>query len=431
MFKLLKTSIKSKARLGILKTAHGVIETPFFMPCATQGAVKTVSAEEIKKLGARILLANTYHLMLQPGEKLVKRAGGLHKFMDWQKPLLTDSGGFQVFSLAGGKKKNGQNLVKLTRNGVRFKSYIDGKEHYLTPEKALKIQADLGVDIAVCLDVCVKLPAGKEDLENAVELTTYWAKKTKNYFEKHYMQTVRKPSFCHSRPLRRSFSEASASGNPGEIQLTPGFPIGLRPSGMTEYKFFGQSPFLLFAVIQGGLDKKLRLQSLAGLKEIGWDGYNIGGLSVGETAEEMYGVLDYLVPEMPENKPRYLMGVGYPENIVEAVKRGVDMFDCVIPTREGRHGKLFLWKRNPKSQIPNPKTFYQSININRSKFAKNFSLINENSKIPELRQCSLSYLHHLFKIKEPLGARLASLNNLEFYLDLMKSIKYNINNNKL
>jgi queuine tRNA-ribosyltransferase len=389
MFKLLKTSIKSKARLGILKTNHGSIETPFFMPCATQGAVKTVSAEEIKKLGARILLANTYHLMLQPGEKLIKRAGGLHKFINWQKPILTDSGGFQVFSLSGAKSKSGQNLVNLTQNGVRFKSYIDGKEHYLTPEKALKIQADLGVDIAVCLDVCVKLPASKEVLKNSVELTTYWAKKTKNYHKKLFLNAA--------------------------------------------------APPLLFAVIQGGLNKKLRLQSLAELKEIGWDGYNIGGLSVGETAEEMYKVLDYLVPEMPEDKPRYLMGVGYPENIIAAVRRGVDMFDCVIPTREGRHGRIFLWK-NSKFSIFNfqfskkPKTknnFYYTINVNRSKFANDFSPINENSKIPELRQCSLSYLHHLFKVKEPLGARLASLNNLEFYLDLMKGIKYNINNNKL
>ncbi|MBU4347609.1 tRNA guanosine(34) transglycosylase Tgt [Patescibacteria group bacterium] len=392
MFKLVKTSVKSKARLGILKTKHGSVETPFFMPCATQGAVKTISAPEMRKLKAPILLANTYHLMLQPGEKLIKRAGGLHKFMDWQKPILTDSGGFQVFSLAGGKKKNGQNLVKLTQNGVRFKSYIDGKEHYLTPEKALKIQADLGVDIAVALDVCVKLPAGKEDLKNAVELTTYWAEKTKNYHKKLFLNA------------------ATAGVGP-----------------------------LLFAVIQGGLDKKLRLKSLRELTNIGWDGYNIGGLSVGETAEEMYKVLDYLVPEMPENRPRYLMGVGYPENIVEAVKRGVDMFDCVIPTREGRHGRIFLWKNSKfsifnfqfskKSKTKN--NFYYTINVNRSKFANDFSPINENSKIPELRQCSLSYLHHLFKIKEPLGARLASLNNLEFYLDLMKSIKYNINNNKL
>lgn len=384
MFTLLKTSKKSGARLGRLKTNHGSVETPFFMPCATQGAVKTVSAEEMKKLGARILLANTYHLMLQPGEKLIKQAGGLHKFMGWDKPLLTDSGGFQVFSLSGGKKKNGQNLVKLTRNGARFKSYIDGKEHYLTPEKALKIQADLGVDIAVALDVCVKLPAKKEDLENAVELTTYWAEKTKKYFKKRYINR----------------------------------------------------PFLLFAVIQGGLDKKLRLKSLRELANIGWDGYNIGGLSVGETAEEMYKVLDALVPEMPADKPRYLMGVGYPENIIEAVRRGVDMFDCVIPTREGRHGRLFLWNKNqPRADnfqfSKNKNKFYHTINVNRSKFARDFSPINENSKIPELRRCSLSYLRHLFKIKEPLGARLASLNNLEFYLDLMESIKYNINNNKL
>ena len=419
MFEIIKKSKKSRARLGRLKTAHGSIKTPFFMPCATQGAVKTVSVQEMKKLGAQVLLANTYHLMLQPGEKLVNKAGGLHKFINWRKPILTDSGGFQIFSLAGTKNKSGQSLVKLTRNGVKFKSYVDGKEYYLTPEKALKIQMDLGVDIAVCLDECVKLPAKKDDLKKAVELTAYWAKKTKNYYKR----------------------------------------------GETSLKRFR----LLFAVIQGGLNKELRLKSLADLVKIGFDGYNIGGLSVGETAEEMYIVLDYLCPQIPKDKPRYLMGVGYPEQIVEAVKRGVDMFDCVIPTREGRHGRLFLWKRNPKSQAPQPEAdppleennksplqrdpalkvnnkeagqipnfksqipnnFYQTININRAKFKKDFLAINENSKLAELREYSLAYLHHLFKIKEPLGQRLASLNNLEFYIDLMERIRYAVRNNKL
>ena len=423
MFEIIKKSKKSKARLGKLKTAHGSIRTPFFMPCATQGAVKTVSVQEMKKLGAQVLLANTYHLMLQPGEKLVNKAGGLHNFINWHKPILTDSGGFQIFSLAGrkgrrnvdvspsfaAKNKSGQSLVKLTRNGVKFKSYVDGREHYLTPEKALKIQMDLAVDIAVCLDECVKLPAKKEYIEQSVALTSYWAKKTLNYYKK----------LKHKKPL-------------------------------------------LFCVIQGGLNKELRLKSLKDLAEIGclakgglppeadelrvqasgWDGYNIGGLSVGETPEEMYAVLDYLCPQIPKDKPRYLMGVGYPEQIVEAVKRGVDMFDCVIPTREGRHGRLFLWKRNPKSQIPNnkqipnfksqiPNNFYQTININRAKFKKDFLAINENSKLAELREYSLAYLHHLFKIKEPLGQRLASLNNLEFYLDLMEKIRYCIKTGKL
>ena len=398
MFKIVKKSKKSDARIGVLKTARGNIRTPFFMPCATQGAVKTVSVQEMEKLGAQVLLANTYHLMLQPGEKLASKAGGLHKFINWHKPILTDSGGFQIFSLAGRKgrrnagvspsfavkNKSGQSLVKLTRNGVKFQSYVDGREYYLTPEKVLKIQMDLAVDIAVCLDECVKLPAKKEYIEQSVALTSYWAKKTLNYYKK----------------LR------------------------------------GKKP-LLFCVIQGGLNKELRLKSLADLIKIGFDGYNIGGLSVGETPEEMYTVLDYLCPQMPEDKPRYLMGVGYPEQIVEAVKRGVDMFDCVIPTREGRHGRLFCPHPQPLSHSccrgrgELGRGFYKTININRAKFKKDFLPINPNSKLPELREYSLAYLHHLFKIKEPLGQRLASLNNLEFYLDLMEKIRYCIKTGKL
>jgi len=374
MFKIIKKSKKSQARLGKLKTAHGSINTPFFMPVATQGAAKHITSSELRKLGASIILANTYHLMLRPGEKLVKKAGGLHRFINWRKPILTDSGGFQVFSLANKKKKSGQSLVKLTKNGVKFKSYIDGREYYLTPEKALKIQADLGVDIAVCLDVCAALPAKKGFLEEAVQMTTSWAKKTKNYYQKY----KKKP--------------------------------------------------LLFAVIQGGLNRELRLESLRALVNIDFAGYNIGGLSVGETAAEMFRVLNYLVPRMPENKPRYLMGVGYPKQIVRAVQQGIDMFDCVIPTREGRHGRIFLWK-NSKFQIPN--NFYQAVNINQSKFAKDLSPINKQSKLPELREYSKAYLHYLFKINEPLGQRLASLNNLEFYLDLMQKIRQSISRGEI
>lgn len=373
MFKIIKKSNKSQARLGVLKTAHGSIKTPFFMPCATQGAVKHVSTKEVGKIGAEILLANTYHLMLKPGEKIIKQAGGLHDFMNWQKPILTDSGGFQIFSLSGNKSKSGKSLVKLEKDGVKFKSYIDGKEYYLTPEKALKIQIDLGVDIAVCLDVCPALPAKKEDLKKAVELTSYWAKKTKNFYNKTK----------------------------------------------------GKKP-LVFCVIQGGLDKKLRMKSLKDLIKIGWDGYNIGGLSVGESSADMYKVLDYLVPEMPENKPRYLMGVGYPENIVEAVKRGVDMFDCVIPTREGRHGRLFTSPPSPPLLSKERGLGGEVININRAKFEKDFSPINPDSKLPELRGYSKAYLHYLFKINEPLGRRLASLHNLEFYFKLMNNIRIGI-----
>ena len=267
MFKIIKKSKKSRARLGQLKTAHGSVKTPFFMPCATQGVLKTISIQEIKRLNAQILLSNTYHLMLRPGEKLIKKSKGLHKFMNWDKPILTDSGGFQIFSLAGTKNKFGKGLVKLTKNGVKFRSYIDGKEFYLTPEKALKIQMDLGVDIAVALDVCSALPSSKEDIKDAVKLTSYWAKK-----------------------IFKNYAKILKTSNNGGIPL-------------------------LFPVIQGGLNKGLRFKSLSDIIKInsreddcGWGGYNIGGLSVGETAEEMYKVLDYLCPEIPEDKPRYLMG---------------------------------------------------------------------------------------------------------------------------
>ena len=372
MFKITKKSKISNARTGVLITKNGKIKTPFFMPVATQGTIKHASSIDIKKIKAQILLSNTYHLMLRPGEKYIKKFGGLHKFMNWDGPILTDSGGFQIFSLANHKNKTGKSLVKIFKDGVKFKSYIDGSKFYLTPEKAFQIQSDLGVDIAVCLDECVALPAEKKYIEKSIELTTYWAKKTKNYYKK----------IKNKKPL-------------------------------------------LFAVIQGGLDKKLRLKSLKNLTDIGFDGYNIGGLSVGETANEMYKVLDYLCPKIPENKTRYLMGVGYPENIIEAVKRGVDMFDCVIPTREGRHGRLFLEKNNKL------KNFHTTINIANSKFTKDKTPINRNSKIPELKKLSKAYLHYLFKIKEPLGQRLATLNNIEFYINLMTNIRKKIKENKI
>ncbi|PLX20740.1 tRNA guanosine(34) transglycosylase Tgt [Candidatus Parcubacteria bacterium] len=374
-FKVTKKSKKSAARTANLKTDHGVLKTPFFMPVATQGTIKHVHTDEMRRLKSQILLSNTYHLMLRPGEKHIKKAGGLHTFMNWDKPILTDSGGFQVFSLADTKNKTGESLVKLHRDGVSFKSYIDGRKYDLTPEKAFQIQKDLGVDMAVCLDECISLPAKKGYIEKSVDMTTEWAKKTK----KKYLKTK------------------------------------------------GKKP-LLHAVIQGGLEKDLRLKSLDDLVEIGFDGYNIGGLSVGEDPNDMYKVLDYLVPEMPEDKPRYLMGVGYPENILYAVKQGVDMFDCVIPTREGRHGRLFMWRGKPNLA---KKDFYKTENIKSAKFASDFSPINKDSRLPELRKLTKAYLYYLIKIKEPLGQRLATLNNLEFYLDFMEEVRNNIKDSKI
>ncbi len=381
MFTVIKNSANSRARRGRLTTAHGILPTPFFMPVATQGTIKFASAEDIRRLGSPVLLANTYHLMLRPGEKTVKKMGGLHAFMDWQGAILTDSGGFQVFSLASGKTKSGKSLVKLSKKGVEFLSYVDGSKHFLTPERSLQIQIDLGVDIAVVLDECVSLPAQRSYLEHSVALTTEWAERTSKYIK----------------------------------------------------KIKGKKP-LVFAVVQGGIEKDLRLQSAKELSALNFDGYNIGGLAVGESAQEMYQVLDYTVEALPANKPRYLMGVGYPENIIEAVKRGVDIFDCVIPTREGRHGRLFFYKEDTVKKIAQllktkkvaDHSFYETATITNAQFQFDKRVINSESKIPELRKLSRAYLHYLFKINEPLGKRLATLNNLEFYGRFMDSLRKNI-----
>lgn len=378
MYKLLHRSRYSKARRGVLKTAHGQLPTPFFMPVATQGTVKYVSTDDVRTLGFPIILSNTYHLMLRPGEKQVKRLGGLHSFMNWQGAILTDSGGFQVFSLASNRTKTGKSLVRLSRKGVEFKSYIDGSSHMLTPERSLQIQTDLGVDIAVCLDECVALPTTRKYLEHSVNLTTDWAQRTKVYLE----------------------------------------------------KMKGRKP-LVFAVVQGGTEKDLRLRSAKELVELDFDGYNIGGLAVGESITEMYRVLDYTLPALPYNKPRYLMGVGYPENIIEGVKRGIDMFDCVIPTREGRHGRLFGQKKQSSDNIKKllrskkqaTSSFYETMTITNQRFKNDRRMINPASVFPELRNFSRAYLHYLFKINEPLGQRLATLNNLEYYHYLLAIIR--------
>jgi queuine tRNA-ribosyltransferase len=371
MFNVIKT--KNKARRGELKTRKGLIQTPFFMPIATKGAVKTLSSRDIRDLDPEIILSNTYHLMLRPGEEELKGLGGLHKFMDWERPILTDSGGFQVFSLA--------NIRKLSEDGVIFSSHIDGREYKMQPEDSIRIQGAIGSDIMMVLDECVELPADKKYLEQSIELTTRWADRCKKYFDK---------TFKKDKPL-------------------------------------------LFGIVQGGLDKELRLKSAKQLESVGFDGYAVGGLSVGESEQEMYDVLDYLPDSMPDDKPRYLMGVGYPHQMVEAVKSGIDMFDCVIPTREARHGRLYLWNkvfvesdRNILELEDNSKEFYRTINIRNESFKFDDKVINENSRFEELRTYTFAYLRHLFVTDEPLAQRLSTLNNLEFYLDLMRRVREDI-----
>src|SRR3989338_3786052 len=388
MYKLLKTSQKSQARLGILKTAHGDIPTPFFMPLATKAAVKNLTADEVKGLGAEIILANSYHLYLEPGLNVLEKIGGLHKLMNWSGPILTDGGGFQVFSLA--------KIRKIMPYGVEFSSPIDGSKHVLTPKKVLEIQKIIGSDIAMILDVCPSSKENKSKIKAAVDLTTIWAKEASQEIKK-----TRKPENNKSRNQ------------------------------------------LFFGIIQGGLYKDLRLKSLNDLVSLGWDGYAIGGLAVGESPKEMYKVLDYLTPAMPKDKPRYLMGVGTPANIIEAVKRGVDMFDCVIPTREARHGRLYCFPSLPRRglrggwptvgqflpglSLGKEGKFYTTINITNARFRSDKTPINNTN----LKQYSRAYLHHLFKTKEPLAMRLATLNNLEFYLTLMVEIRQAISRGKL
>jgi queuine tRNA-ribosyltransferase len=376
MFKVLKESSakggsasggkKSKARLGVLKTKSGNLKTPFFMPIATRGVIKSLSYQDIENLNPQIILGNTYHLYLRPGLKIIKKAGGISKFMNNKFPILTDSGGFQVFSLS--------KIRKLLTNGVKFQSTYDGSWHLFTPEKVMKIQSVLDSDIQMVLDVCSDSKSKDKKILEALKLTTSWAKKCK----------------------------------------------------VAKKKLNPKNKNLLFGIVQGGLNKKLRLKSLNDLEKIGFDGYAIGGLAVGESNEDMYKVLDYMSSSMPENKPRYLMGVGYPENIIEGVKRGVDMFDCVIPTREARHGRLYI--KNNKS-LRNK--FYKTINIMNAKFANDFSLINKDSELEDLKKYTKAYLHHLFKVRDPLALKLATLNNIEFYLDLMRNIRKAIAKNDL
>ena len=381
MFKILKKSKKSLARLTELKTPHGNILGPFFMPIATRGAVKNLTTDELKELGTQIVLANTYHLLIAPGPQLVKKIKGLHKFMNWAGPILTDSGGFQVFSLAHHRK--------LTERGVAFRDPQNGNKYFLTPEKSIKIQQDLGVDIAMVLDDVIGYPAKKADVQKAMERTTHWAVRCKKASSRFKVQ-------------------------------------GLK----------------LFAIVQGGIYKDLRQQSAKELVKLNFDGYAVGGVAVGEPREKMKEILDWTVPLLPENKPRYLMGLGRPEEIIAAVKQGIDMFDCVIPTREARHGRLYLWnytssrrrgiypRRSPRMNSAATRVggnFYRTININNAKYKTDLSPINNTN----LKQYSKAYLHHLFHTNEPLGMRLATLNNLEFYLTLMAEIRKAIKSGKL
>jgi len=348
---------EGEARLGRLSLTHGIVETPAFMPVGTYGSVKAMTPEELEGLGAHIVLGNTFHLMLRPGPEIVDAHGGLHGFMNWKHPILTDSGGFQVFSL--------RSLRKITEEGVRFRSPIDGAEVRLTPEDSMNVQLRLRSDIAMALDDCTPYPATEDEARASMERSMRWA--------------------------ARSHAHYYGAGLEAHASLA------------------GESPGGLFGIVQGGMHVPLRLASLETLLQLDFPGFAVGGLAVGETEEERLRVLEAVVPHMPKDKPRYLMGVGKPEDIVQAVVRGIDMFDCVIPTRHARNGHLF--------------TSTGVVNIRNSAHHADLGPLDPACGCYTCRNYSRSYLRHLDRCNEILGSRLNTIHNLYFYLDLMRSLR--------
>ncbi len=342
------------ARLGVVHTRHGDIRTPAFMPVGTVGTVKGVYLDQVKEAGADIILGNTYHLMLRPGAEQVAKLGGLHRFIGWDGPILTDSGGFQIMSLA--------KIRKITEQGATFQSHIDGRRHELTPERAMEIQALLGSDIQMQLDQCIEYPHTDKQAEKAMQLSLRWAERS-----------------------RRAFA-------------------GLRGQGC-------------FGIVQGGVNEAMRRASAEGLRAIGFHGYAIGGLAVGEGQELMFRALDFTTPYLPEDQPRYLMGVGTPDDILGAVERGVDMFDCVLPTRSGRHGQAF--------------TRFGKINLRNARHADDSRPLDPEHPSPALNRYSRAYLHHLMRSGELLGMMILSWANLAYYQSLMQEIRAAISAGRL
>ena len=343
----------NNARRGRLEFTNGTVETPVFMPVGTYGAVKTMTSEELISIGTEIILANTFHLMLRPGADVIEKFGGLHKFMHWDKPILTDSGGYQVFSLAKSRK--------ITEQGVHFRSPVDGEKVFLGPEEAVKMQHILDAEIIMVFDDCTPYPCSEKDASDSMKLSLKWADRSK--------------------------------------------------------KSHGKNKNALFGIIQGGMYPELREESLNALCEIGFDGYAIGGLSVGEPIELMLEILDRITSKMPEKKPRYLMGVGTPENIVQAVCEGIDMFDCVMPTRNARNGHLF--------------TEYGDIRIKNATYKLDQLPLDETCNCYTCKNYSRAYLHHLSKTNEILGARLKTKHNLYYYQSLMKGLRLAIEEERL
>lgn len=353
-FQVLQQDAQTHARHGRMQTAHGEIETPVFMPVGTQGTVKALTQEMLEQLDARIILGNTYHLFLRPGLDTMLALGGLHKFNSWRRSILTDSGGFQVFSLSG--------IRKIKEEGVEFRSHLDGSKQFLSPEVSMRMQHALGSDIVMCFDECTPYPATLAQARESLELTTRWAQRSREAFD-HLINTA------------QSTGQAMS----------------------------------LFGIVQGSVFRDLRRQSLDQLVEIGFEGYAIGGLSVGEEKSQMYDTTEFIAPQMPPTHPRYLMGVGTPEDLVECVARGIDMFDCVMPTRNARNGQVF--------------TTRGKLNIKNARYARDERPLAEECPCAVCVRYSRAYLRHLYQAGEILASILCSYHNLAFYLDTMRRIR--------
>ncbi len=353
MYKLLKQ--EGRARRGSFTTPHGTVQTPVFMNVGTQGAIKgALSAEDLDRIGCQVELSNTYHLHVRPGDELIKSLGGLHRFMTWNGSILTDSGGFQIFSLA--------KLRKISEEGVKFNSHVDGRHIFMGPEESMRIQANLGSDIAMAFDECVKIPSPKEYVQRSCDRTFRWLERCK--------------------AALAAYNSEDDAVNPGQM---------------------------LFGINQGAVFPDIRTEHMKRIAELDLPGYAIGGLAVGETHQEMYDTIEIVEEHMPKNKPRYLMGVGTPGNIIEAVARGVDFFDCVMPARNGRHGHLFTWNG--------------IINIKNEKYQRDEQPIDPRCDCPVCRRFTRAYLRHLFKAEEMLAMRFAVMHNLYFYNSLMQAIR--------
>jgi queuine tRNA-ribosyltransferase len=375
VFELLAQDRQTKARRGRLATAHGVIDTPAFMPVGTQGSVKGVSPRELRELNAQIVLGNTYHLFVRPGIEVIKHFGGLHQFMNWDGPILTDSGGYQIFSLA--------KLRKISEDGVEFQNHVDGTPAFISPEIAMEIQATLGSDIAMALDECVPYPCQRDYAAKSADMTTRWAKRCKEWFEKNVeVVGAAVPSGSSSNPAAETAAATTRQ--------------------------------LVFGIVQGATFDDLRKQSAQAIVGLDFDGYAVGGVSVGEPEEEMMRAVESSEPFLPKDKPRYAMGLGTPPQLLEMIARGMDMFDCVLPTRLARNGTAF--------------TSTGTLNLKNAEFAMDKRPIEENCACPTCREFTRGYIRHLIKAGEILGLRLITLHNLHLYLDLMKQARDQIDN---